>query len=246
MRSKREILFEQEISPPDFPIRLDIGNSLAANLTYKPIQETDKRGREAKLTININDMKLTMLQRKRLIFLLGPRYRNSDNFKIVFKNYNELQKNIIKAFEILKLLYIEAKRAPTFHPVKSTPRERRNYYRKYLGKTQEERSIKKKELDQRYENDTKKLEKLWENKEENFTMEKIRERVLNKVKMDEQISFENIEATKNVIKESTLEELPISKKDYEENLVKSRKLTPKAFKLFFEKSDNNQNQIEEN
>lgn len=232
LRSKKEILLEQELNPPDFPMKLIINRQLGSELTYKPMQE-DSRGKEAKIIINMEHMNLSSLQKKRLIFLLGPRYKNSNVFKIVFRDYDTYQKNLLKAFDLLKLLYIEAKRAPIFHPVRATLQERKRYLRKYFGKTKEEREKNMKLNNEKYQKDLEEFEKLWENRQVNFTEEKIFERVEKRLEKDKLIEEDFIREHGKDRKGIKREELAITKEEVERQFVESTKLTPKAFKLFF-------------
>lgn len=186
-------------------------------------------------------MNLTSLQKKRLIFLLGPRYKNTPIFKIVYRNFDTVEKNILKAFEILRLLYNEAKRAPNFHPTKSNPKERRRLLAKYYGKTLQERNINLKIHEEKYKKEIENFEKLWAEKQEHFTLEKVQDRIINKVDLDRKAFEENEHKQMDNIEEKKLENFTISKKDYQENMFNSKKLTPKTFKLFFEKSDQAQN-----
>ena len=70
------------------------------------------KGAVIKLTLNMEDWNLTPLQRERLIFLLGPRYRNSPYFRVIVRNYATKEENLQRATEILTELYLESKRAP--------------------------------------------------------------------------------------------------------------------------------------
>ena len=194
----------------------------------------------------MNEMNLSTLQKKRLIFLLGPRYKNSNIFKIVYRNCDTLEKNLLKAFEILKLLYIESKWAPIFHPFKSTPKERRVYNRRYFGKTKEERIEKIKENQEFYNQELEKFEKLWENREENFTSEKIADRVSERIEADKNTTTDFDKKNKKTSQKSSLEDLAISKKEFEDQMISTQKLTPTAFKLFFKNDGENQNWIKEN
>jgi hypothetical protein len=231
-------MLEQEISPPNFPIQLQTNIYYGADLTYDSVQKGDKRNREGKFVVDINDMNLSRLQRQRLIFLLGPRYKNSSKFKIVYRKYETFEKNLEKAFEILKLLYIEAKRAPILHPTKCSPKERANYFKKYLGKTKEEREIKKKKLDELYDNDLNNYNLLKKNKEENFTLEKIRERMIDKLN---KMNNENLEKSQNEglnrNNESSRKLVTLKKDEVQEEFNQRKKLTPKAFKLFVQNKE---------
>lgn len=232
LRSKKEILLEQELNPPNFQMKIVVNRYLGTELTYKPMQDSSK-GKEAKIIINMEDMNLSSLQKKRLIFLLGPRYKNSDIFKIVFRNFETYEKNLIKAFDILKMLFIEAKRAPIFHPIRATLQERKRFYRKHFGKTKEEREKKMTENNEKLKKEIETFEKLWENRLENFTAEKVEERLSKRVAKDKLVKEDLIREQEKDRKGAKLENLAITKEEVEQRIIETKKLTPAAFKLFF-------------
>jgi len=231
-------MLEQEICPPNFPIEFLSNIYYGADLTYDSVQKGDKRNREGKFVVNINDMNLTRLQRQRLIFLLGPRYKNSSKFKIVYRKYETIEKNLEKAFEILKLLYIEAKRAPILHPTKCSPKERANYFKKYLGRTKEDREIKRKQLDGLFEKDLNNFNLLKINEEENFTLDKIRDRMVEKFN---QINKDNSENARNESLNRKIESkrklVTLKKDEVLEEFNQKKKLTSKAFKMFVQNKE---------
>jgi len=57
-------------------------------------------------------MGLTKLQRKRLIALIGTRYKQSDKFALTCDVYATWEENLVKILEMARELYWEAKRAP--------------------------------------------------------------------------------------------------------------------------------------
>ena len=94
----------------------------------------------------MRDMNLFPMQRERLIFLLGPRYKpeKPHRLKIVVKQYPDFEDNCNKAFEILKELYWEALRAPEDKTNwKKNPYLKEKTIKKLFGKTAEERKINK-------------------------------------------------------------------------------------------------------
>lgn len=131
------------------------------------------------------------------------------------------------------MLYIECKRAPIFHPIKTSPKTRRIYLRKYLGKTKEERDNNLNLIKEKAKKESEEFETLWENRKENFTLEKIEERVMRKIQLnkDSKVEFENKTQTLNNAEK--LEDLPITKQDVENKIIENKKLTPAAFRLFF-------------
>ena len=100
----------------------------------------DTRERVAKISVNMKDMGFAPLQRQRFIFLLGNRFTGSDKIKIVCKQYNTFHENFVRANEILRELYWEAKRAPdTNTTALKNPYRREFLKKKLLGRTREER-----------------------------------------------------------------------------------------------------------
>lgn len=60
----------------------------------------------------MNEMNLSPKQKERLIFLLGPRYKNDNIMKIVVDMHEDYTQNLEKGIEMVKELYLEALRAP--------------------------------------------------------------------------------------------------------------------------------------
>ena len=88
----------------------------------------------------MKDMGFAPLQRQRFIFLLGNRYTGSDKVKIVCRQYNTYHENYIRAHEILRELFWEAKRAPAINTTSiKNPYRREFLKKKFLGRTKEER-----------------------------------------------------------------------------------------------------------
>lgn len=107
----------------------------------------DTRERVAKVTIDLKEMGFAPLQRQRFIFLLGNRFTGSDKVKIVCKQYNTYHENFVRANEILRELFWEAKRAPDTNTTAIVNPYRREFFKKkFLGRTLEERIANEKEL----------------------------------------------------------------------------------------------------
>ena len=88
----------------------------------------------------MKNMGLAPLQRQRFIYLLGNRYTGSDKVKIVCRQYNTYHENYIRAHEILREIFWEAKRAPSINTTAlKNPYRREFFKRKFLGRTREER-----------------------------------------------------------------------------------------------------------
>jgi len=58
-------------------------------------------------------MGLSKLQRRRLVKLIGPRYKNKDQFELVSEAFDNFEDNLMKVMEMARELYWEALRAPT-------------------------------------------------------------------------------------------------------------------------------------
>lgn len=100
-------------------------------------------------------MNLAPLQRQRFIFLLGPRYTGSDKIKLVCSLYNTYHENYAKVFEILREIYWESKRAPSINTTIIQNPYRRDFFKRKLGRTKEERlaaiaNIKKQDEERRH------------------------------------------------------------------------------------------------
>jgi hypothetical protein len=107
----------------------------------------DTRDRVAKVTVDLKEMGFAPLQRQRFIFLLGNRFTGSDKVKIVCKQYNTYHENFVRANEILRELFWEAKRAPDTNTTAIVNPYRREFFKKkFLGRTLEERIANEKEL----------------------------------------------------------------------------------------------------
>jgi hypothetical protein len=90
---------------------------------------------------------------------LGPRFTGSDKIKIVCKQYNTYHENYVRALEILREIYWEAKRAPTIDVTSIRNPYRREFLKKkFYGKTKEERLATMKELEVKIEENKIKVE----------------------------------------------------------------------------------------
>jgi hypothetical protein len=147
LRPKDEILEEFKYQPAKFDITANYKKYTAGDT--RPEDNLDNRDRVAKIWVHLRDMGLAPLQRQRLIFLLGNRWTGSDKIKIVCKQYNTWHENHIRAMEILREIYWEAKRAPGINTTCIKNPYRREFLRKkFLGRTREERLAKMKEFQQ--------------------------------------------------------------------------------------------------
>jgi hypothetical protein len=235
LRTKKEIMFDQEISPPLFPINI-VKTEYQDPIKMRNVQtlKADYRNENVKIRVDIRTMGLGPLQKKRLLFLLGPRCKDRKTLTINVRQYNNYEHNMIRASDILKQLYWEAKRAPVIIWEKMRPKERRKLIVRVLGKTKEIREMKKEELKKEYDIEVVNFEKLFTD-EKNLTYEAYKERIkkrgfLDKFKSEEDIAREQEQKGPKI----TLEE---SLKDFKKDAIKRKSLTPKAYKLFFEKNE---------
>ena len=99
------------------------------------VHKADNRNKIVKIQLNIDEMRLSPLEEKRLIFLLGHRYKkNSRKFKIVSRQCTKFEENMARIMDIFRRLYLKAKRAPIYFLPLISPRERRIFRNKILGK----------------------------------------------------------------------------------------------------------------
>jgi hypothetical protein len=236
LRSKQEIQLENEISPPNFPVNCIKKTYMAPlkNIGAK-INNSDLRNSIVKFEVEFNNLRLTPLQKNRLIFLLGNRYKGGKSFKIVVRQYDNLENNFAKGLDILKQLYYETKRAPPFLWERMTNKERRKAKRKYLGKTVEEQNENLKKYLEMYNADKEKFDNLMKDPT-NFTKEKCLERWTEKYKaaLNAFVSKEKQEKEMEETQKSL-----VTKDEYFKNLVNERILSPKAYKTFYENPLNN-------
>jgi Mitochondrial ribosomal subunit protein len=109
LRSLEEVKAELEKNPIDKTVGIEIihhkdGDGVPGEL--------DLRQSVAKMYVNMDSWNLTKKQKERLIFLLGPRYQNKPEFKIVSRQYPLRDQNIQKCMDIIYELLMESKRAP--------------------------------------------------------------------------------------------------------------------------------------
>ena len=236
LRSKQEIQLENEISPPNFSIKCIKKTYMAPlrNIGAK-INNSDLRNTHIKFEVEFEKLKLTPLQKNRLIFLLGRRYKGGNSFKIIVRQYDNLEYNFAKGLDILRQLYYETKRAPPFLWDRMTNKQRRITKKKYLGKTVEIQNENINKYMEMYKVDKEEFDKLMKDPS-NFTKEKCLERWNEKHKaalnafVSKEIKEKEMEETQKTV---------LSKDDYYRNLVNERILSPKAYKTFYETPLNN-------
>ena len=96
----------QELDSLHFEI--DFKYEMHANNRY-PFDDNESK---VVATINLHEFNLSVLQKKRMILLLGPRYKGSDRVNIACDSYSCFDQNTQKLEEMIEELLLEAKRAP--------------------------------------------------------------------------------------------------------------------------------------
>ena len=126
----------------------------------------DHRDKVAKIFFDLRDLGLSPEQRERFIFLLGPRYNESHQVKIVCRQFMTFQENYLRALEQFREIYWESKRAPDRCATLSrNPYRREKILKKLYGRTKEERTASKALLQSEMEEHFKKIDEEHMNKE---------------------------------------------------------------------------------
>ena len=112
LQTKEEVR-KQLLLNCNFPI--EVGKIMDKNFG-KPV-ESDKHGQDmigeqVKIRFDMNEWPLSSLQKERLIFLLGPRYRDRPHVRFTVKQYDTFEKNVQRAHEVIKEMVLESLRAP--------------------------------------------------------------------------------------------------------------------------------------
>jgi hypothetical protein len=206
------------------------------------------------MIIDIDSMCLSPQQKERIIFLLGNRYTGSPRVKINCRQYDNFEDNYYKTLDIIKQLYLEARRAPGFDPKYLRPRRRYRVIRKLLGKTLEDRKKKLEEMSKVYEEFNSNYIKI---KAEGDTKEKYEKRVLDRyqILLKDQVDkikekhpeFVEEDGDKEqrhneYIKKERAKRAALSKKlvltqDKFEKEITNTGLSDKAHKFFFENTE---------
>lgn len=251
LRSLEEMTFEQYVDPPLFKTKIIVNNYTAVTqMKTMHVHKSDKRNKEIRFLMRIEDMKLTPLQRKRLIFLLGPRYKNDGKVKIVMRSYDSFEENFYKACEIFQQLYWEAKRAPLRIWGKMTTLQRKRFHMKMIGKSKGPlpanfQEIKEKLYEEFIENQNK-FKQLYESGE--YTPQLILDEIQKRIDAGNQDKLTQEELKKAAEMQSKLEseyELKLAKERLEQNLVNQKVLSQKAYDIFFKKNFLKQESVQE-
>ncbi len=234
LRSAKEIAFEQHMNPPLFTANIVYNDYRAiSEMTTLHVHKADNRNNEIKLEMRIEDMFLTPLQKKRLIFLLGPRWRGDGKVKIVMRKYTNMKDNLNKAFETFRQLYWEAKRAPMYIWARMNNTQRRKAARKVFGhKLPENIQELKEKANKEVEEQQKQFYEMYDNRQ--YTAQVFKDSVQKR--LDEKYSSGSAEAKSQEQRELEIQkktESFIAKEEIEKSLVKKKVLTKKAFETFF-------------
>jgi hypothetical protein len=237
LRSAKEIAFEQYLNPPLFAVDISVNNYAAIdNMQSMHVHKADNRNNEIKIETRIEDMYLTPLQKRRLIFLLGPRYLGDGKVKIVMRKYTNLQDNLNKAIEIFQQLYWEAKRAPMYIWHKMSRKQQTRAKKKALGI--------KGPLHANYRKSGKELQEFINQKKQYFNqiyesgqfnaefVTKNIDKILDAAYKTKDSSNDQEEHIKRSILERQAEER-IARDQIQQNLVKQQVLSKKAYETFF-------------
>jgi hypothetical protein len=239
LRTKKEICFEQFLQPPLFTINVtkDTYHAVTETSTFN-VHKADNRNNRITLEANLNEMMLTPLQQKRLIFLLGPRYKNDGKVKIVSHQYTNLEHNLARGFDIFKQLYWEAKRAPAFIWNKMNNQQRNNLLNRLFGKQNPEK------YDQLFEEWNKKnmkdfeqFEKIYDNGEytPKFILDNVQKILDKSTKTPTEDELK--EKEKEISNAERKAEEILARENIEKNLVKKQILSKKAYETFFKNDE---------
>jgi hypothetical protein len=102
----------------------------------------DHRDKICKLYFDMGKMGLSPEQRERMVFLLGPRYKeeHGNRVKIVCRQFLTFEENYMRALETFREIFWESKRAPDrIATLTRNPYRREFLLKKIYGKTAEER-----------------------------------------------------------------------------------------------------------
>lgn len=77
-----------------------------------PTPKDHEREEFAIIDFNMDNFKMSTLQKERMQFLLGDRYKGSPKIRMVIRQYDNYQDNMTKALEIYYELILESLRAP--------------------------------------------------------------------------------------------------------------------------------------
>lgn len=108
LRTKAEVEEERKANPPYAAGQIEVRNYVDEDPN---LSHLDFRNAVVRMTIDIKPWNLTDLQKKRFLFLVGPRFKKG-KFKVVVRQYTNLEQNMQKCMDIIKEVWLETKRAP--------------------------------------------------------------------------------------------------------------------------------------
>ncbi|CAG9315627.1 unnamed protein product [Blepharisma stoltei] len=110
LRTIEQVKEEIKNNPPSQKVAAQVVHYYGKNATVP--NRVDLPSQVVKMWVDMRNWNLTKLQKERLIFLLGTRYKNSPTFKVVCNHYATREENWQKCMDILHELFYECKRAP--------------------------------------------------------------------------------------------------------------------------------------
>ena len=243
LRSRKEIAFEQYMNPPLFTVTVIKNNYMAlSEMSTLNVHKADCRNSQIIIEGNIEHMNLTPLQKKRLIFLLGRRWKNDGKVKIVARQYTNMDHNLSRGFDIFRQLYWEAKRAPMYIWAKMKNSERRAATRRVYGNMPVEKvNLLKKEAETEVSKQMDYFNRIYDSGD--YTPKFIKDNIQKHLDLSqEKLSADELKQKEEQIMEAErkAEEL-LARDNIEKNLVKIQILSKKAYETFFSKDDIQEN-----
>lgn len=238
LRSKEEVYYQMYLHPPFWNIHY-MYNIQFEDLVVKASSNGNLYNK-VKIYVKIKEMNLFPLQQQRLVFLLGRRYKQNGIVKLVVGQTDNLETNVAIGRDTLKQLYLESLRAPLFILDWMTEEEKDEMYLNY-GRTVEEgrKYIEKKYFDKTTEEYRKFLEfySIVGNPSVKYEV-KLKEwakHIKTFIKDDDENEMKKKENEENIREDNEL----LSRKDAYSKLINERKLSDKAYEIFFKDEGSN-------
>ena len=110
LRGKKQVFYQIFLNPPK--MNVSYGSHAPITNVFDDAASTKNIYNKAIVTLDMAYLNLFPNQLERLLFLLGPRYKNDFKLKLVISHTESLTTNIGIALDIIKQIYLEALRAP--------------------------------------------------------------------------------------------------------------------------------------
>lgn len=237
LRSKEEVYYQMYLHPPFWNIHY-MYNIQFEDLVVKASSNGNLYNK-VKIYVKIKEMNLFPLQQQRLVFLLGRRYKQNGILKLVVGQTDNLETNVAIGRDTLKQLYLESLRAPLFISDWMSEEEKEEMYLNY-GRTVDEgkKYIEKKYFDKTTE-DYKKFLEFYSivanpSVEYEVKLKQWAKHIKTFITEDDNQS-NNKESEENKGEDSEL----LSRKDAYSKLVNEKKLSNKAYEIFFKDEGSN-------